>query len=105
MAVPPSKTFIQDMPPPGGFVKPPGFPAEAFRKRSPARGPGGIIMIAGAVGLTLFGMYRFLGDVEERKWVASVCLVVLFYFIFLQCEGKARIRGHLFIPPSCGTLC
>jgi len=40
-------------------------------------------MIAGAVGLTLFGMYRFLGDVEERKWVASVCA-----FFLLSCEGR-----------------
>jgi len=52
-------------------VKPPGFPAEGFRKRSPARGPGGAIMLAGAVGITLLGMYRFLGDVEERKCVPS----------------------------------
>ncbi len=54
----------------GGFVRPPGFPAEAFRKRSPARGPGGVLMLAGAAGLTLWGMLRFLGDVEERKCVA-----------------------------------
>jgi hypothetical protein len=69
MSLPPSKQFIQDMPPVGGFVRPPGFPAEAFRKRSPARGPGGALMLAGAAGLTLWGMLRFLGDVEERKCV------------------------------------
>jgi hypothetical protein len=70
MSLPPPKAFIQDMPPVGGFVRPPGFPAEAFRKRSPARGPGGVLMLAGAAGLTLWGMLRFLGDVEERKCVA-----------------------------------
>ena len=67
MALPPPKQFIQDMPPVGGFIRPPGFPAEAFRKRSPARGPSGVIMLAGAVSLTVWGMLRFLGDVQERK--------------------------------------
>lgn len=47
-------------------------------------------MIAGAVGLTLFGMYRFLGDVEERKWVASVCLSVSFILFCSNArEGRA----------------
>ena len=72
MSLPPPSRFIQDMPPVGGFVRPPGFPAEAFRKRSPARGPGGALMLAGAAGLTLWGMLRFLGDVEERKCVRRV---------------------------------
>ncbi len=73
MSLPPPKAFLQDMPPQGGFVRPPGFPAEAFRKRSPARGPSGLIMLAGAAGLTLYGMMRFLGDVEERKCVGWPC--------------------------------
>ena len=47
-----------------------------------------MLMIAGAVGLTLFGMYRFLGDVEERKWVASVCA---FFFYSHAREGVEEV--------------
>ena len=105
------------MPPPGGFEKPPGFPAAAcvlpacaallpvlptplsflgltlshsysrlasradarrrcprllrYRKRSPARGPAGWIILAGGVGFTVYGMIMHLWDIEERKCVAT----------------------------------
>ena len=99
MALPPSTNFRQDLPPAGGYVKPPGFPAEgcvagstriphrtprisisfpfshahshtacnSFRKRSPVRGPAGIWMIGGVLGVMGFSLWRLTQDVEERK--------------------------------------
>ena len=68
-ALPPPKTFVQDMPPAGGYIKPVGFPVAGFRKRSPARGPLGIWLVGGTLGMMAFSLYRLLGDVEERKCV------------------------------------
>jgi hypothetical protein len=119
MALPLPKTFRQDMPPAGGFTKPPGFPVAgcvmddgdkqacaaastqrtrsvvfsastlivsrppvdvspaacarcpacdcSFRKRSPARGPAGLVLVAGTIGVSIFGWWRYLADVDERK--------------------------------------
>ena len=49
-ALPIPRSFVQDLPPPGGFVKPPNFPASGFRKISPTRGPAGYLAVVGAVG-------------------------------------------------------
>jgi hypothetical protein len=69
MALPPPRTFIQDMPPAGGYVKPPGFPAAGFRKRSPARGPAGVVIVGGVLGIMGYSLWRVTQDVEERKCV------------------------------------
>jgi hypothetical protein len=39
----------------------------SFRKRSPARGPAGLVLVAGTIGVSIFGWWRYLADVDERK--------------------------------------
>ena len=65
--LPPPKSYVQDMPPPGGYAKPASFPAEAFRRRSPSRAPAGIILAGGVLSMMAYSLWRLLGDVEERK--------------------------------------
>lgn len=67
MALPPSKLYRQDLPPSAGFAKPPGFPDAGYRKRSPARGPAGVVMVGGALGAMALSWYFLMGDIEERK--------------------------------------
>ena len=45
----------------------PLLPAHSFRKRSPARGPAGMILVGGVLGIMGFSLYRLVYDVEERK--------------------------------------
>lgn len=59
--------YRQDLPPAGGYAKPPGFPVEGFRKRSPARGPAGALVI-GSLALMTWGWYRLAADVDERNY-------------------------------------
>jgi hypothetical protein len=67
-AAPLPRSYLQDMPPAGGFAKPPGFPASGFRKLSPTRGPAGFVALAGAVGLTVYGVAHHFHDVGERNF-------------------------------------
>lgn len=68
MALPPSKVFRQDMPPPGGFPKPAGFPVAGYRKRSPARGPSGLFLGAVTLGIMIYGWRKLLKGNEERNY-------------------------------------
>lgn len=67
MALPPPKIYRQDLPPPGGFQKPVGFPVAGYRRRSPQRGPAGVVMVGGAVGIMALSWYMLVQDIDERK--------------------------------------
>jgi len=67
MSLPPPKIYRQDLPPTGGFAKPPGFPVAGYRKRSPVRGPAGVVMVGGVVGMMAISWYLLMDDIEERK--------------------------------------
>jgi hypothetical protein len=67
MALPPTKVYRQDLPPVGGFAKPDHFPVAGFRKRSPARGPSGLFLVAGVTGVMAVSWYMLMQDIDERK--------------------------------------
>ena len=71
MALPPKRVYKQDMPPPGGF------PAVKYKKVPYQRGPSGVVIVFGAVGVTLAGLWYSLHINDERKCVpcAAVCPV------------------------------
>lgn len=128
MASPPPTVFKQDLPPAGGYAKPPGFPAEGcvlrapalrasrllpsstsrlafpprvvgarFRKRSPARGPAGAIIGAGALALMAWGWYRLVGSVEERNYYNLARFNARFErgaFVARRQRGRSRARAR-----------
>jgi NADH dehydrogenase (ubiquinone) 1 alpha subcomplex subunit 13 len=63
MALPPSKVYKQDMPPPGGF------PAVRYKKLSPQRGPSGLAIVLGAVVVSSAGLWYAIADNKEREYV------------------------------------
>ena len=62
------KKFVQDMPPKGGF------PAIAYQKNTPARGPPGTVILFGAIAVTGLGIWITMRDMEERKYGAVTVL-------------------------------
>jgi len=57
-----SVPYRQDMPPPGGFE------AIKYKRNLPLKGPSGLVMFLGVMGVTSFGMYRVLqGRAEQRE--------------------------------------
>jgi len=57
-----SVPYRQDMPPPGGFE------AIKYKRNLPLKGPSGLVMFLGVMGITSFGMYRVLqGRAEQRE--------------------------------------
>lgn len=64
MALPPSRHYVQDMPPKGGF------PAVPYRRFAPRRGPSAMVIVFGAVGVTTFGLWYAMRDNRERECVA-----------------------------------
>lgn len=52
---------IRDLPPEGGFE------ALKYKRSLPFRGPSGLVLLLGTLGICTFGFYRFgLGAMEKR---------------------------------------
>ncbi|WFD30402.1 hypothetical protein MSPP1_001421 [Malassezia sp. CBS 17886] len=55
-------TYKQDLPPKGGFAP------IRYKRNLPARGPSGTVLLAGVLGISIFGFYRVgLANQEKRE--------------------------------------
>lgn len=127
MALPASKVFKQDLPPAGGFQRPPTFtgcvqareacrsldstnhspPPRSFRKHSYARGPAGYVMIGGLTAVMVYNLYRLVNDIDERKCVRAKIYLVRYLFTPLFHTATAATTTSLVLmsalsaPTSC----
>jgi len=55
-------TYKQDLPPPGGFE------TLRYKRSLPIKGPSGVVMLMGLLGICGYGFYRVgLGNLEQRE--------------------------------------
>mmetsp|Transcript_17568 Transcript_17568/g.36697 ORF Transcript_17568/g.36697 Transcript_17568/m.36697 type:complete len:133 (+) Transcript_17568:87-485(+) len=62
MAKPVPRTFVQDMPRKGGF------PSVRYKQIVPRRGPPGIVIVGGAIAVTLYGLYNHVERKHEDRF-------------------------------------
>src|SRR6201996_79526 len=59
------------MPPPGGFE------AIKYKRNLPLKGPSGLVMFLGVMGITSFGLYRVLQGRAEQRFESKPLLLRL----------------------------
>jgi|ERR1700761_959049 len=82
------------MPPPGGFE------AIKYKRNLPLKGPSGLVMFLGVMGITSFGMYRVLQGRAEQRFESNALLLWLCTLIACFSELKReKVWSRIHLTP------